>query len=157
MTLKRTSEQALQTRKGIMSTSSAKTLDVPKAKSLNGDHSLDYMMSARRSGLQSLHKKFAEEMEQRRRVSFEAKEENPVDEPPFKRRRFQRRNSKTASMLFSSMSTFISTDFGESDKEQEPKVTDKTSDDAWDGGVQIAEELVRHLGLRRQSLNGSVS
>jgi hypothetical protein len=77
-------------------------------------------------------------------------EKQDLAEPPFKRRRFQRRNSKTAAMLFSSMSSIAACDFGDG---KEPTVEiSRSADDAWDGGIEIAVALVRQLKLRRQSL-----
>ena len=131
--------------------------------------SLASLMTSRRSSLQSMHKKFAFELsqQQRRRVSFgedplptpssEPSSSEPC-EPPLKRRRFQRRNSKTAAMLLTSMSSIIASEF-EKDEEQEsgttgepPKTISTTHEDnPWDGGLEIAEELVRHLKLRRQA------
>mmetsp|Transcript_122136 Transcript_122136/g.182445 ORF Transcript_122136/g.182445 Transcript_122136/m.182445 type:complete len:117 (+) Transcript_122136:1-351(+) len=111
------------------------------------------MMASRRSGLQSLHLQFAEQMNQRRKVCFETEKaiaEEPA-EPPMKRRRFQRRNSKTAAMLFSSMSSIVSADL-EAEKEETPDKIDVPSGEPWDSGLEIAEELVRQLKLRRQSL-----
>jgi hypothetical protein len=133
--------------------------------------SLAAMMASRRSSLQNIQRKFAFEMQQRR-VSFgevspslklSMPSEPPTsipeggEEPPMKRRRFERRNSKTAAMLISSMSSIITKDFceEEGDKHAErtstgssPSVTDGNS---WDGGLEIAEELVRHLKLRRRN------
>jgi hypothetical protein len=90
-------------------------------------------------------------MERTRNVSFEGSvEKQNLAEPPFKRRRFQRRNSKTAAMLFSSMSSIVSSGVGDA-KEATAEIS-RPADDAWDGGLEIAEELVRQLKLRRQSL-----
>jgi hypothetical protein len=154
MTLKRTAEQELTTdSKGYdaIRQSPAKTFDLPKTTKSLGEHSLASMMSSRRSGLHSLHTKFAEDMEKTRCVSFERSvEKQDLAEPPFKRRRFQRRNSKTASMLFSSMSSIVASGLGDA-KEPTAEVS-RSADDAWDGGLEIAEELVRQLKLRRQSL-----
>jgi hypothetical protein len=173
-TLKRTPEQAVSCDVPADQTvrvSPVKTFNatVLKAKSLDGEHSLTSMMSSRRSGLHSLHKKFAEEMEQRRRVSFAAaseeknnsfaaasEEKNSVSEPPLKRRRFQRRNSKTAAMMFNSMASIVSSDLGDSPIDEKPKEA-KAAEDSWEGGVEIAEELVRQLKLRRQSLNDALA
>ena len=157
MTLKRNSQQALSTDSKTTQGSPMKTFVVPKVKSLD-DHSLATMMtSSRRSGLQSLHQKFADELEQqRRKVSFGTDVKDPLAEPPMKRRRFQRRNSKTAAMLLSSMASIVAADFDEPEEEKEqrpPKSNESRDDEAWDGGLQIAEELVRQLKLRRQSLN----
>jgi hypothetical protein len=120
------------------------------------ENSLTSMMSTRRSSLHLIHKKFADEIEERRKVNFATTEKSdPVDdEPPQKRRRFQRRNSKTAAMLFSSMASIVASDFEEEeDKKEEP--SHSSDDSAWDGGLEIAEELVRQLKLRRQSCGSS--
>jgi hypothetical protein len=118
------------------------------------EHSLTSMMSSHRSSLHSMHQKFAYEIEERRKVNFSSVEKSdPVDEPPQKRRRFQRRNSKTAAMLFSSMSSLVASDFEEDEKKEE--TSHAPDDSAWDGGLEIAEELVRQLKLRRQSCTGS--
>jgi hypothetical protein len=95
-------------------------------------------------------------MEQRRRISFAAasEEKNSVSEPPLKWRRFQRRNSKTAAMMFSSMASIVSSDLRDSSIDEKPKEA-KAPEDSWEGGLEIAEELVRQLKLRRQSLNDS--
>jgi hypothetical protein len=162
-TLKRTPEQDVSCdvpAEQTVRVSPVKTFDatVLKAKSLDGEHSLTSMMSSRRSGLHSLHKKFAEEMEQRRRVSFAAasEEKNSVSEPPLKRRRFQRRNSKTAAMMFSSMASIVSSDLGDSSIDEKPKEA-KASEDSWEGGLEIAEELVRQLKLRRKTLSDALA
>jgi hypothetical protein len=159
MPLKRTADEAISSvslSSDILRVSPEKTLGVPPAKSLDDGRSLASMMSARRSGLHSLHKKFAEEMEERRRVSFSVEEKLSLAraEPPVKRRRFQRRNSKTAAMLFSSMASIVASDFDEPEKEQEPKDR-STTEDSWDSGLEIAEELVRQLKLRRQSIGNA--
>jgi hypothetical protein len=73
-------------------------------------------------------------------------------EPPLKRRRFQRRNSKTPAMLLSGLASVIS-DFDFDNDVQKSKVTPPTSPllSADDSGLQIAQDLVRQLRLRRQS------
>jgi hypothetical protein len=166
MTLKRTAEQAHSTNSKEDDTFRqlpSKTFDLPKTRmSLGGENYLASMMSSRRSGLHSLHTKFAEDimMEQTRRaVSFEGSvEKQDLAEPPFnKRRRFQRRNSKTAAMLFSSMSSVVASSVLGDAKEPAAEIISRSApgadDDAcWDGGLEIAEELVRQLKLRRQSL-----
>jgi hypothetical protein len=134
-----------------------KLLETPTKDYGYDDYSLSSM--TRKSSLHLMHKKFADEIEERRKVNFSSTEKtDPVDdEPPQKRRRFQRRNSKTAAMLFSSMASIVATDF-EDDKEEEETTTRQSSDDsAWDGGLEIAEELVRQLKLRRQSCGSSCS
>ena len=132
--------------------------------------SLASLMTSRRSSLQSMHKKFAFELsqQQRRTVSFgEMPLHTPSEpssepcEPPLKRRRFQRRNSKTAAMLLTSMSSIIASDFEkeeqEPQQESEPKTISTNEDNPWDGGLEIAEDLVRHLKLRRQANAASSS
>ena len=131
--------------------------------------SLASLMTSRRSSLQSMHKKFAFELsqQQRRTVSFgemplhtpSTEPSSEPCEPPLKRRRFQRRNSKTAAMLLTSMSSIIASDFEKEDQQQESeeKTISTSEDNPWDGGLEIAEELVRHLKLRRQANAASSS
>lgn len=159
-TLKRTTNEALCPSLPVsksLSLSTEKTILASKTKAHDStcNHSLASMICSRRNGLQSLHAKFAEDMEQRRHVSFQSEKNTSVDEPPMKRRRFQRRNSKTSAMLFSSMASIVAADL---EAENEEESNDKaTSDEPWGGGVEIAEELVRQLKLRRQNLNGKLS
>ena len=142
-----------------------RALTLPKLSCL--DQSLASMLTPRRrNGLQSLHMQFAAQMEQqRRKVEFEMPKketgtvgEQPVSEPPMKRRRFQRRNSKTAAMLLSSMqmSTLVPDtlpDFSKNLADKAPNASDDTSpsSDILDGGLEIAEDLVRQLKLRRRN------
>jgi hypothetical protein len=84
-------------------------------------------------------------------------------EPPSKRRRFQRRNSKTPAMLMSISASLVQLEYlDEEKKEEEEKlkllnitkkeeISDEDDDDDWDGGLEIAEELVKHLQQRRRS------
>jgi hypothetical protein len=86
-------------------------------------------------------------------------------EPPSKRRRFQRRNSKTPAMLMSMSASLVQLEFlDEEKKEEEEKqkllnltkkeeTSEVDDDDDWDGGLEIAEELVKHLQERRRSNN----
>jgi hypothetical protein len=153
-TLKRNAEELSSTYTAVEKSVPlpAKSLALPKMSALGEGHSLASMMTSRRSGLQSLHMQFAAQMGQRGKVSFEVeKETQEATEPPMKRRRFQRRNSKTAAMLFSSMSSIVSADL-ESEKDESANKADSSSADAWDSGLEIAEELVRQLKLRRQNL-----
>jgi hypothetical protein len=88
-------------------------------------------------------------------------------EPPSKRRRFQRRNSKTPAMLMSMSASLVQLEFlDEEKKEEEEKqrlqmlakkedTFEEDDDDDWDGGLEIAEELVKHLQQRRRSNSGS--
>jgi hypothetical protein len=86
-------------------------------------------------------------------------------EPPSKRRRFQRRNSKTPAMLMSMAASLVQLEFlDEEKKEEEEKqkllnitkevISEEDDDDEWDGGLEIAEELVKHLQERRRSNSG---
>jgi hypothetical protein len=90
--------------------------------------------------------------------------ESQHETPPCKRRRFQRRNSKTPAMLMAMYSPLLlHLDFLEDKKEQEkaesgseatvPSTleTQSWNSDSWDGGLEIAEELVKHLQKRRSS------
>jgi hypothetical protein len=80
------------------------------------------------------------------------------DEPPLKRRRFERRNSKTAAMLLSSVSTLVSSDFDQLDDRttQGDRRSLKSrlfnTDEPWDSTLGMAEELVRQLKLHRESM-----
>lgn len=116
------------------------------------EHSLSAVLSPRRSSLKDFHARFANDLKQRRSISFPSTlKEEPVevDEPPAKRRRFERRNSKTAAMLFSSMSSIVASDLGDEDTKEERSSLAEETDDPWAGGLEIAEELVRQLKLRR--------
>lgn len=85
------------------------------------------------------------------------------EEPLNKKRRFQRRNSKTPAMLLALNSPILlQLDFLEDLKEEEKERRDAAAasstdtnpfltKDSWDGGLEIAEELVKHLQKRRQS------
>lgn len=67
--------------------------------------------------------------------------------PPTKKRRYERRNSKTPRMLMAMNASLASLDFLNDDTDD----LFKTSGDdvAFDGGLQIAEDLVKHLQNRR--------
>jgi len=109
----------------------------------------------------------------RKTVAFQCSSSEPVDygygpqsdpeddsqEPrPNKRRRFQRRCSKTPAMLMAMSAAVLELDFldEEEDKKEESTESTKDSDDSWDGGLEIAEELVKQLQQRRLS-NASAS
>jgi len=95
------------------------------------------------------------------------KEEPQEEEPASKRRRYQRRNSKTPAMLMAmNAPLLLQLDFLEDSKEASEKKQgvptasspllsplsgSGLSKDSWDGGLEIAEELVKHLQKRRQS------
>ncbi|KAG7365998.1 hypothetical protein IV203_028668 [Nitzschia inconspicua] len=81
--------------------------------------------------------------------------QDETQEPPAKRRRFQRRNSKTAAMLLSSLNEIavhdcVGDQIVPAISEHEPSPSDYT-DHILDGGLQIAQELVRTLQLQRQT------
>lgn len=88
--------------------------------------------------------------------------DNGISDAPhkgFKRRRFQRRNSKTPQMLLGNLLplSFLdcSSEHGLDSKpsEKSMKVSDKNGDfdDEWEDGVEIAEQLVKHMRERRRS------
>jgi len=92
--------------------------------------------------------------------------EEESDERARKRRRYQRRNSKTPAMLMAMNSPLLlHVDFFEEKKEEERKKNQNATTinttpvapspsipkDTWGGGLEIAEELVKHLQKRRQS------
>ena len=61
-------------------------------------------------------------------------------------------------MLITSMSSIIARGDLEKEETESAEKTKQTSEDnAWDGGLEIAEELVRHLKLRRQAKQASTS
>ena len=124
-------------------------------------------------GGQNVHTIFAAGLERRRRLAAAQLQlgygvesaGTSTAEPPMKRRRFQRRNSKTPAMLFKSMN-FLPKDLFE-DKpskvedsapkpQQQQRKTATEDDDDWEGGLEIAEQLVAHLKQRRLS-DASVS
>jgi hypothetical protein len=74
---------------------------------------------------------------------------------PAKRRKFERRNSKTPAMLMAAMQAALELDFlNTSDEEEKEDSTNKEDDDEednWDGGLEIAQELVKQLQQRRRS------
>jgi hypothetical protein len=90
--------------------------------------------------------------------------EDSEQEPPSKRRRFQRRNSKTPAMLMSMSASLVQLEFLDEEKKEEEErlkllnittkkevIPEDDDDDDWDGGLEIAEELVKHLQERRRS------
>uniref|UniRef100_A0A8J9T8G1 Uncharacterized protein n=1 Tax=Phaeodactylum tricornutum TaxID=2850 RepID=A0A8J9T8G1_PHATR len=98
-------------------------------------------------------------------VSFEVDYGYDVDvvEPRTKKRRFERRNSKTPAMLLA-MSTAASAlpqldfldednnDLDEASKPQFSYVDDDDDESTWGGGLDIAEQLVSQLKQRRSRM-----
>jgi hypothetical protein len=98
-------------------------------------------------------------------VSFEVDYGYDVDmvEPRTKKRRFERRNSKTPAMLLA-MSTAASAlpqldildednnDLDEASKPQFSYVDDDDDESTWGGGLDIAEQLVAQLKRRRSRM-----
>jgi hypothetical protein len=158
--------------------------------------SLNHLMSGRSSMGSSVRSAFAMDLSRRQQqqkkdhsidlygygygygADEEDKTQSNTDESPVqKRRRFQRRNSKTPAMLMALNSPLLlHLDFLEDKKEQakaaaastatdgsEPATVappssvapmtfgTKKATDIWDGGLEIAEELVMHLQKRRKS------
>lgn len=76
-------------------------------------------------------------------------------EPPNKRRRFERRNSKTPQMLMQMKASIGDFDFARLDAEVEAEeqarehAESSKAVNVWDTGLQVAEELVMHLQSRR--------
>ena len=116
-------------------------------------------------GMDNVHSIFAAGLERRRReaycLGYGEKGNDTEAEPPVKRRRFQRRNSKTPAMLFNAMK-ILPGDLFTDDKIDVPKPTvnslatttkpqDDDDDADWDGGLEIAEQLVKQLQKRRTS------
>jgi hypothetical protein len=110
--------------------------------------SLYPLIAPRKRSRPSFLKETDDESVKRRRVSF-AKEVTNIlaAEPPNKRRRFQRRNSKTAKMLFASISVFATSDYGESEQCKIPSPCTEFDED-----IEIAEDLVRQLHFHRQGI-----
>lgn len=122
-----------------------KTLPIESRKPT--DQSLATVLSSRRGSLKEFTAKLVREAKQRRLSALPLpvnNDEPSCCEPPSKRRRFERRNSKTAAMLISSLSSINAADF-------EDESSREISEDPWDGGLEIAEDLVRQLKLRRMS------
>mmetsp|Transcript_26150 Transcript_26150/g.48778 ORF Transcript_26150/g.48778 Transcript_26150/m.48778 type:complete len:196 (+) Transcript_26150:303-890(+) len=142
--------------------------------SLVTDASLASWMVSRQNSLQKMNEKLYTEMPTSltRQVSFSPstehrqrqREEDQSEEPPPKRRRFQRRNSKTAAMLFSALSNVVPSDLetpsvsavSHHDSETRKSHESSSQKSSLDGGLEIAEELVRQLKLRRQSIQQSL-
>jgi hypothetical protein len=112
---------------------------------------------------------FLQDCERRRKASSVcfAKEESEKNEktdevdygygedlapPPTKKRRMERRNSKTPRMLMAMSASLATLDFLNDDQDDSLFKTTKSEDgeDAFDGGLKIAEELVMHLQSRRR-------
>jgi hypothetical protein len=156
--------------------------------------SLNRLMSGRSSMGSSVRSAFAMDLSRRQQkkdhsidlygygygygADEEDKTQSNTDESPVqKRRRFQRRNSKTPAMLMALNSPLLlHLDFLEDKKEQAKAAAASTATDGsetatvappspvapmtfgtkkatdiWDGGLEIAEELVMHLQKRRKS------
>jgi hypothetical protein len=120
------------------------------------------LYSGNNDRMQNVHSIFAAGLERRRRAALLGYDDDDqqqkgaeMGEPAAKRRRFQRRNSKTPAMLFKSMS-FLPQDLFNDDKPttaEAPvnKQATQEDDDDWDGGLEIAEQIVKHLQKRRIS------
>eukprot|EP00527_Entomoneis_sp_CCMP2396_P003302 CAMPEP_0198144358 /NCGR_PEP_ID=MMETSP1443-20131203/14932_1 /TAXON_ID=186043 /ORGANISM="Entomoneis sp., Strain CCMP2396" /LENGTH=173 /DNA_ID=CAMNT_0043807735 /DNA_START=95 /DNA_END=616 /DNA_ORIENTATION=+ len=84
----------------------------------------------------------------------------PSQEPQSKRRRMQRRNSKTPAMLMAMSASIVASEFLEKGEQEVCKTKEAQLpgwDDSWDGGIDIAEDIVNHLQTRRQNISsGSV-
>jgi hypothetical protein len=87
---------------------------------------------------------------------------------PAKRRRFERRNSKTPAMLLQAMQEALDMDLLDvSDEETDETNTDPVSEkkdsdgddseeDNWDNGLVVAQELVKQLRERRRGAGGKL-
>ena len=121
---------------------------------------LNKMMSS--SATFSVRSAFLQDCERRRKsrgVSFEPAEKKEPDAidygygedfvpPPPKKRRMERRNSKTPRMLMAMNASLAGLDFlNDSD---DLFKTESTGNDDFDSGLQIAEDLVKHLQTRRR-------
>lgn len=129
---------------------------------------LNKMMSTK-SATFSVRSAFLQDCERRRKisgvsfeskgVSFEAEEKKDPEAidygygedfvpPPPKKRRMERRNSKTPRMLMAMNASLASLDFL-NDTDDLFK-TETTGNAEFDSGLQIAEDLVKHLQSRRR-------
>ena len=122
------------------------------------EQSLVAALSPHRTSIKALQMQFSMQLKQQRSMSlplslYDDRTQGSMEPPP-KRRRFQRRNSKTAAMLFSSISSIVASDFEENPEKEDTSIKEESSEsteDPWEGGLEIAEELVRQLKLRRKS------
>ena len=160
------------------SSSSSSTIDFLKRNSLYGYGSSN-SSSSNGPVLDNVHSIFAAGLERRRREAYclgyggekttAATTTAAGGEPPNKRRRFQRRNSKTPAMLFSAMKMpqeLFDTEDDDGSKKQKKTPTEVFAnasaprgddDEDWDGGLEIAEQLVKQLQKRRLSDASSVT
>lgn len=126
--------------------------------------SLTSLLALRRRGLQNMHKKFARELQMDLpRVCFKTEEslssQDFVSEPPLKRRRFQRRNSKTPAMMVGSASQLLGSGFDQLDDEGSTQCEGGSLQESqafineqWESALGVAEELVRQLKVHRKSM-----
>lgn len=133
----------------------------PCLQSVSSPMSLSKIM-ANGTSLKAVHKAFVLDIEKRRELKSVAFELDPQDygygdaspdiERPTKRRRYQRRNSKTPAMLMQMKSSLMGFDLSKLDEETHgvEECTNALSVDDWNGGIEIAEELVQQLRNRRQ-------
>jgi hypothetical protein len=126
-----------------------------------------FVPSSRISHLYRMHEKFAEELQLSltRQVSFTSKDIEKEElstsqhvehcnDPPPKRRRFQRRNSKTPAMMLSTLSDLCASDL-EGDSFHSHTSSEGSISHNSDSGLEIAEELVRQLQLRREAIESN--
>lgn len=122
-----------------------------------GDMGMDTGMSVRSA--------YVKDCEKRRKtnkgVRFESSA-SPTDEqqevdygygvdivpPPTKKRRMQRRNSKTPQMLMAMNASLATLDF--LNDPDDNLFSTESKDESFDGGLKIAEDLVKHLQTRRR-------
>lgn len=125
--------------------------------------SLSKIISNRKS-LKAMHKAYALDLEKRQepksvtfaldQQDYEYGDASPDSERPTKRRRYQRRNSKTPAMLMQMKSALMmGLDLSKLDEEtHEAEGSSRTlSVDDWEDGLEIAEELVEQLRNRQRN------
>lgn len=118
-------------------------------------NSLNRMM-CNRSSLKAAHSAFVRDFQERKSKSvgfidttdYGYGYDEPSVQPPTKKRRFERRNSKTPAMLMAMSAAALDLKFLQDKDEEDKKEAD---DDDFDGGLEIAEELVKQLQQRRRS------
>ena len=107
----------------------------------------------------SVRSAFLQDCEKRRKtskgVSFEAASEEvdygygvDIAPPAAKKRRMERRNSKTPAMLMAMNASLATLDF--LNDTEDSLFSSDSKDDSFDSGLQIAEDLVKHLQTRRR-------
>jgi hypothetical protein len=145
---------ALEKHSETLHKSSLYASSCPEALSLNRMMINPSTFSAKRSALV---RDYARQLDKPKQICFDIvdygygdADEPLVQRPSSKKRRYERRNSKTPAMLMA-MNTALDLDFLDDHEETERDSSQSSEDDVWDGGLEIAAELVKQLQKRRRS------